>query len=64
MELFHIYVGTKYQGPVRADNKHQAVMLYAERAHKSPLIFHAKPAGRVQDLKQPKESAKPFYPEY
>jgi len=55
MQLFHIFVGTQYQGPVRADNKHQAVLLYAERVHKSPLIFHAKPADvRVQDLKQPK----------
>lgn len=53
--LFYVYVGKKFQGPIRAQNKHEAVMLYAERVHKSSLIFHAVPADvRVQDLKQPK----------
>jgi hypothetical protein len=39
--LFHVYIGTAYQGPQRAANKHAAIRLYAQRVKKSELIFHA-----------------------
>ena len=52
-QLFHIYIGTKYHGPVRANNKHQAVRLYAERVQMSPFIFHAREAIDPRSLKMP-----------
>lgn len=54
--LFHVYIGTAYQGPQRARNPKQAVELFANRMNKSPYIFNAKQANPdelVRDLKRP-----------
>lgn len=56
--LFHVYIGTKYQGPIRANTLQQAVHLYARKVDRSPLIYRAEPARTVQELKQPAEYTK------
>lgn len=54
-QLFHIYIGTAYQGAQRAPDAERAIARWARWACKSRLIFRAEPARSVQQLKQRKE---------
>lgn len=57
MPLYHIYVGTKYQGPQRGEDDRHAIILFAQKMDRSPLIFNAKPSAMVQDLKKPQRES-------
>jgi hypothetical protein len=53
--LYHIFVGTKFVSAVRAENEKHAVCIHADSTGTSRLIYNAKPAATVQELKQPKQ---------
>jgi hypothetical protein len=55
-QLFHIYIGTKYQGPQKALNEQHAIIRFANKSGKSRLIYRAEHASTVQQLKQPNGS--------
>lgn len=57
MNLYHIYIGTQYQGPSRGNDAEHAILRFAKRAGKSVSIYQAKPARTVQQLKEPKPKA-------
>jgi len=61
-QLFHIYIGTVYQGPIKAKDADHACVLYAKSTRKSRHIYHAMPAASVQQLKvaKPKDKHETF----
>jgi hypothetical protein len=52
VNLYHIYIGTKYMGPQRGTSPQHAVRLFASKNGLSSVILHAKTTASVQDLKK------------
>lgn len=54
-QFYHIYIGTAFQTSVYASSEQEAIRRHAAKVGRSPMIFQAKGAANVQDLKRPKE---------
>lgn len=54
LPLWHVYIGTAYQGAIRGQNAQHACARWASEQNRSSYIYNAKPAATVQQLKEPR----------